>query len=222
MNTLSFFKLRMCMLLGSICMPVGGLCQTTETNSPIDFLRNAPAILGNSFRCDQMVLAVNSLRRVGKAHALTVLKEHLRQFQETGEPRQQQKLLLVCRLLFINPKGWAPPKLGQPFPEVDWQVAKEFPLFPLAVSHEVPFLLLRGYGSGGFTSDTPARCLEICATFPIRETDLSETGYVEAAKALVGTSALQNLYSDLSSRSIAVEMILEQAESSGDKLQKEN
>lgn len=167
-----------------------------STTATIGKLANAPRIEGNSYNCNDMVSCVNSLRRLGKTEALSSLRAHIRQNGQTGDPREESKSLLVCRLLFDNPAGWKPPRLGAPSPDVNWKIAGEFPLFPIAWAQGVPFLLLNGYQSGGFTSDTGAACVKICEGLPLISTDLPDSGYVEAAEALIVSERFRRLYTN--------------------------
>ncbi len=126
---------------------------------------------------------------------------------------QGKKVLLVCRLLFFNSGGWRTPRLGHAEPDVDLRVAERFPLFPMALSHGVPFLLVRGYASGGHSEDTPERCVELCETLSLITADLSEEGFQKAAPDLIESEAFQALYLDPKGRREAAAMILGQAAS---------
>src|ERR1041384_7012003 len=89
-----------------------------DTNAAA-LLARAPLIRGDSYRCEDMVLAVNCLRHLGKERALTALKDYLRNNDPYAAPGEHKKILLVCRLLFTNPQGWKAPRLGPPIPEID-------------------------------------------------------------------------------------------------------
>jgi hypothetical protein len=160
-----------------------------------------------------MVRAVNRLRAMGKEQALAALRNHLRTVGTTGDPMQGKKVLLVCRLLFANPAGWHAPRLGHPEPDVDLRTAERFPLFPIAVSRGVPFLLVRGYASGGRSEDTPQKCVEFCEGLSLITADLREEGFQKAAGDLIKTDLFQGLYLDPKSKREATEMIMRQAES---------
>src|SRR5437870_3597744 len=128
------------------CSILAGLLFTSSSAPALDtnavaLLGKAPAIRGDSYRCGEMVRAVNSLRHLGKEDALAVLRNHLRQNDGYTSPDQYWKLHLVCRLAFVNPQGWKFPRLGQPNPEIDWEVGKQLPHFPMALTNGVPFLL---------------------------------------------------------------------------------
>jgi hypothetical protein len=181
-----------------------------DTNA-IALLTKAPTIDGDSYRCGDMVRAVNSLRRLGKQEALAVLRNHLHQNDRYSSSGQYWKLHLVCRLLFVNPQGWRFPRLGHPEPEIDWDIGEHLPHFPMADSNGVPFLLIRGYSTGGFTSDTPEKTIELCEGFSLLSADLSETGYEKAARDLIKSEMFQKLYTSLQGRKEATDMLLVQA-----------
>jgi hypothetical protein len=203
-------------LFKSLYLVIGGLlfaCSSAlalDTNA-IALLSKAPAIQGQTYRCGDMVRAVNSLRHLGKERALAVLKNHLRQNDRYASAEQYWKLHLVCRLLFVNPEGWKYPRLGHAFPDLDWGVAERLPQFPMVLSQGVPFLLLRGYGMGGYTSDTAEKCVELCEKFPLISADLPEKDFQEAAQELIKNETFQKLYSTPAGRKEATEMILAQA-----------
>ncbi len=166
-------------------------------------LSKAPSILrSQTYRCRDMVEVVNHLRRLGKDKALTVLREYL---EISGE---DDRVLVICRLLFVNPKGWNPPGLGEPSPPINWKVAKEFPLFPIALSDRVPFLLV-GYQLGGMP-EWAGRCLKLCEGLSLVEHDYPLSGYEKAARALIQTAAFRQLYQKYSPE-ILEERILAQA-----------
>ena len=106
---------------------VGNSCgSSAEDTNAASLLLKAPAVSGDSYRCEDMVRAVNALRRLGKAEAIAVLKGHLKDYDAFILPQEHEKILLVCRLLFSNPQGWATPGLGHPYPEVNC----EYPTAP--------------------------------------------------------------------------------------------
>jgi hypothetical protein len=198
----------LCALLGGFMLALSAAA--LDTNA-VALLTKAPAIHGDSYRCGDMVRAVNSLRHLGKEQALAVLGNHLRQNDRYGSPDQYWKLHLVCRLLFVNPQGWKFPRLGQPEPEINWNIGEHLPQFPMAISNGVPFMLIRGYSAAGFTGDTPEKTLELCESFPLLSADLSENGYEKAARDLIKSEMFQKLYSTPGGRKEAADMLLVQA-----------
>lgn len=204
--------MRKLLFLGGIFFWCNTLCSSApgqDTNAST-LLSEAPTIRGGSYYCGAMVRAVNALRRLGKEQAIEILRTFLKENGPYAAPEQHQKLLLVCRLLFVNPDGWKYPTLGQPEPEIDWKVGEQLPVFPMALSQGVPFLLLRGYSSGGYTSDTVEKCVELCKGFNLISEDLPEQGYEKAARALVTSQTFEQLYVTPEGRKEAEAMVLAQ------------
>src|SRR3974390_1128656 len=107
------------------------------------------------YRCKDMVDCVNSFRRIGKDESLSLMTEYIQARRKAGDDyKEELKLLFVCRLLFVNTDGWKPLMLGHPVPEVNPDVANEFPLFPIALSDGLPFNLVNGYAGIGVPSET--------------------------------------------------------------------
>jgi hypothetical protein len=138
------------------------------------------SIMGNLYNCDDMVKTINYLRRCGKGPALEILKGLIEDDKKQAKP-DNDNILLICRLLFVNPKGWEKPRLGYAFPSINTAAATNFPFFPLAISDGVPFLLVRGYG------------------------------YQGAAQSLTQSEAFKQLYADKESLKSATDMIVNQS-----------
>jgi hypothetical protein len=175
-------------------------------------LTAAPCIRGEFYRCGSMVRAVNDLRRLGKEQALATLRSHLSDAGAGGDPAEREKLLMICRVLFVNPAGWHPPRLGHPEPEIDPESVKLFPLFPIAMAHNVPFLLVRGYASGGYSGDTPEKCVQSCQELSLIPSDLPEKGFTEAAYELIRSPQFKKLYPAAKDIDEVSKMILAQAQ----------
>jgi len=194
-----------------ICAIVGSLvlaCTSTVGQNPESMmLKDAPSVSGEEYRCEQIVQVVNRLRHLGKGKALNILKKHLRE----GDSHDSNKVLLVCRLLFINPEGWKPLQLGEPIPAVRQDVAKQFAAFPIALSDRVPFLLLIGYRLGG-RGESPLACVELCQKFELIPADLPSKGYDAAARTLINSSNFQKLYQNPKNRVEMAEIILRQTQ----------
>jgi hypothetical protein len=132
-------------------------CVAQDTN--VLMIRNMPQPFSTAFHCRGWARAVNHLRRLGKDKALEVLQADLLE-----SPYENAKVLLLSRLLFRNPSGWTPPILGIPVPEVGASGVSAFPLFPLALSDNVPFVILRDYeleGRGEFAAKCLRQCLRL-------------------------------------------------------------
>jgi hypothetical protein len=150
-----------------------------------------------------MVQVVNHLRQLGKDKSLAALHDYL------ASDHEDDKVLVICRLLFVNPKGWQPPGLGAPAPAINKNVVKKFPLFPIALSERVPFLLVEGYSLHG-RGESALACLELCEGFALVKEDYPLANYEKAARALAQTDAFRQLYQE-ADRQAMVEMILRQA-----------
>lgn len=164
------------------------------------------------FRSQDVVIVVNHLRTSGKSNALAFLKRHLddTKLNRTQMLEANNRVLFVCRLLFVNPQGWSEPAIGQPDPLTRVGAAAHFPLFPMAVVEQVPFLLTEGYGVLG-SPESAIFCLKRCEGFSLIRTNLKTTGIPEAAHKLIESPEFKNLYADEASQMRMRERILEQA-----------
>ena len=169
----------------------------------ISIFKTAPSISGHNWLCADMVDVVNYLRKLGKDKSLAVLRQYL---TNGGDG---DKILVICRLLFVNPKGWNPPILGEPVPAIDQASAKQFPLFPIGLSDGLPFLLIRGYRLEG-KAESGIECLKLCQSLSLVKQDYPSTGYEKAARALVQSDSFRQLY-DEADREEMADMILQQA-----------
>jgi hypothetical protein len=120
-----------------------------------------------------------------------------------------EKVLVICRLLFVNPNGWEPPILGRPRPAINETIAKTFPLFPVALSDGTPFLLIDTYELDGLP-EPATRCLKLCEGFELVKEDYPADGHEKAARALTQMDSFRQLYEE-EDRQQATEMILNQA-----------
>jgi hypothetical protein len=170
----------------------------------VAMLKRVPWILGDHYVCDEMVRAVNQLRRLGKDKSLAALRDYL------AKSREDDKVLVFCRLLFDNPMGWEPPVLGEPLPGIDKKVMKQFPLFPIAVSEGVPFLVIQGYRGGG-RSESGAACIRLCEGLSVIKKDYSTSHYEKAARSLSQSESFRKLYEKEGDMREMVKTILRQA-----------
>jgi hypothetical protein len=108
----------------------------------IDIIEKAPDI-GLAYRAINEVRAVNALRALGKERAIKTMRDAVYLHYDNDS-----KVDLLCRLLFINPKGWTPPKMGVPGRHVRKEHISDWPLFPLALT------------ARGFNPSTPTYPLE--------------------------------------------------------------
>jgi hypothetical protein len=200
-----------CLLIGSLFLIVSA-CQSPKSTA-LEQLKRAPKVSAYLYTCKDMVQCVNGLRHLGKEQALLTLKQYVQSIGPSGvHPEQEEKLLLICRLLFVNPNGWKFPRLGQPSPDINWDEAEKLPYFPIALSDGVPFLLVNGYMTGGWTSDTGFACVKLCEHFSIRTNDLSDKDFRLAARHLIESDSFKQLYTNSEDRRRMMDSMMFQAE----------
>ena len=197
-KTLCLFLVYVVLLCGSSF----GRDRQADKGEPA-MLNKTPAILGEQYQCGEMVQVVNHLRKLGKDKSLAALRGYL------ANDGDNDKVLVICRLLFVNPKGWDAPILGQPSPTINEDAAKRFPLFPVGLSNGVPFLLVEGYSLKG-KAESAVACLKLCEGFALVKEDYASTDYEKAARALIKTDAFRQLYQEADRQGMA-DMILRQA-----------
>ncbi|HXT13002.1 MAG TPA: hypothetical protein VN873_15680 [Candidatus Angelobacter sp.] len=85
-------------------------CSSLSGRKALDIVNRAPTFAGYRYRCGEMVNAINGLRHLGKPKAIQIL----RQYAVASEmaPLNQEKVELICMLLFVNPDGWNKIPLG--------------------------------------------------------------------------------------------------------------
>lgn len=196
----------LCLLSSLILVAVA---QASEGDD-MQIVRDAPDVVAWTYKADKMVHAVNQLRRLGKEKAVETLKRYTAT-QKAFE--DNEKVLVLCRCLFRNPEGWKPPALGEPVPHISRNAVKQFPLFPLAMTKGVPFVLVSGYSLDG-RAEPAAACIALCEKLPLIAEDLPERGYKEAAQELVQSQAFRDLYSDPRDRDQMVKLVMTEAEPS--------
>ena len=122
------------------------------------------------------------------------------------------KIIALCRLLFCNTNGGPIPALGQLNPAIDMAVArKEFPLYPLAISDGVPFLLFKGMGgSGRFT--TGKETIKQCETLEMCTNKFAVNRFRAAAEKLIQSDAFRRLYKDQMGFEKMAQMVVDQCD----------
>ncbi len=112
----------------------------------VQLVHEAPSLLGSSFDPRPLVRAANELRLLGKEGALEVLREYERLCLAAAGPFDDQKILLLVRVLFepLPGRAFPLPELGVPNLQLP-PGAPGWPLFPLALVDDVPFLVVTGY-----------------------------------------------------------------------------
>jgi hypothetical protein len=168
-------------------------------------LDKTPSIAGDYFECGQMIQVVNHLRKLGKDKSIAAL----RNFLASDAVQANDQVLIICRLLFVNLKGWKTPHLGKPDTTINGDAVEKFPLFPIALSDRVPFILVDGYAGGGRGSSAK-ECLNLCGGFALVKEDYPLTGYEKAARKLTQSEAFRQLYQKADRQRMA-DMILRQA-----------
>jgi hypothetical protein len=185
------------------------VCTASHARDPdVEMVKNMPRPFSTSYHCSDLVHVANRLRGFGKERSLTILEADLRE-----NPYDNAKVLLICRLLFRNPAGWKAPVLGVAVPEAGIHGISKFPLFPLAISQRVPFVLLRGYELSG-REESAGECIELCRSFPMVSDYLPDNHYEAAARALIKSKEFKWLYSDHDAWFAMSKLILRQARNS--------
>ena len=146
------------------------------------------------FGSEQMVRVTNTLRQLGKKQAIDVLARYLR---DHASYEGQFTTAIICRLLFVPPPGgWERALFGAPFPAVDMNtVFDQFPLFPLAMSHGVPFLVTAGFSFQGMSTQG-VRTLQKCLDLDLISKDLPNGDIEKATDDLFKTPAFLATYPD--------------------------
>jgi hypothetical protein len=153
-------------------------------------------LVSDKYEPNKLVTTANGLRALGKPGAVRVLRAYLNA-EWPPDLRRDQDVQILCRVLFENPEGWKPPALGAPHPQLASDTSR-FPLFPVAMSNGVPFLLVQGYsvGGGGMRSHLT---LEQCERLELLKEDLrpcSRGEAMAAADALISTEAFKAIGGD--------------------------
>ena len=165
----------------------GTLSRAQDAVIPI--LTNRLPLDSASYRCDEMIQSVNRLRRLGKEQALKTLTASLK------DRENDVNVMCICRLLFVNTNGWKPIDGVDSYREMVYtNVLEYFPLFPMAMSDGVPFLIFQGFFLDGRLVEGSGDDLELCKGFPMIEADLSNTNYVSAAMKLLRSEPFLKLY----------------------------
>ena len=151
----------------------------------VNLVHQSPKVNGQEFNPVSLIKAVNGLRVLGKERALEVLRCYYKLAGYSGmadtdfEKRQtydldERRLFLILRILFVrkdgNPKM---PELGLGMPSF-WPKEDDtnWPLFPLTLENDIPFMLINGYTLAG-VPESPLSHIEYCEKYcTIREKPL--------------------------------------------------
>ena len=115
------------------------------TSSPLE-AADLPAAEGFTYNPASVIDAVNRVVEMGVGPAL----EALRGAQRPGA--SPEGILLVARVAFVPVEPGPLPRLEFGRADLDEeQATRAFPLFPVALSRDIPFLIVAGYMLGGET-----------------------------------------------------------------------
>lgn len=156
------------------------------------------------FRCSEVVQVLNHLRGLGKEKCIERLAEYL------SKTKDDSKVLILCRLLFVNPAGWKPPRIGVASPEIHQELAEKYPLFPIELVDNVPLSLVIGYRGGG-RGESAASCLKACKELSLIDKDYPTEGFDKAANKLIESKSFKALYRQKDDLSKMSDFVLRQA-----------
>jgi hypothetical protein len=182
----------------------GGLLPVS--GDPLRFVRY-------DYNPSRMVKLVNSLRTMGKPKALQLLREYA---ADPDDWRRNLDTQLICRCLFVHPRGWYPAYMVSGIPiRVKFEEEQHFRQFPIAFSDGVPFLLVSSAGAFGSGPRAEEEVLKQCESYDMISTDLAvpeEKRLREAADRLIASEDFQRLYADRESLDSATVFIQGQVE----------
>ncbi|HEY4328991.1 MAG TPA: hypothetical protein VGN88_04585, partial [Phycisphaerae bacterium] len=148
-----------------------------------------------SYRCAQVLPIVNRLRRLGKDETLDVLSRYYRSDKSDATTDRDANVLILSRLLFLSPKeGWPDNPLFV-IDSLSYRIVtkKRILDWPIAVSDNVPFLLVARNDIGGSMQGVGEQCIEICKCLQLRKVDWPTAGFQAAAEELCRGELLQRL-----------------------------
>jgi hypothetical protein len=151
-----------------------------------------PALDGEAFDPATAIRGVNRLVALGRDAALDELRSRAR---SAGDGAEAAAVVVLCRLVVVPPPGapLPPLRIGVPDLVLSPGAEADWPLFPLALVDDVPFLLVREYLLGGL-AETLAEHVEACATArEVRSRPLRPGSPLSAVAALLGSSAWDRL-----------------------------
>lgn len=174
-----------------------------DTFESIRIIHRSPAFMGPAFAPVSLIASVNHLRQLGADEAVRRLRiYHDLAVPLNGDRRwrfdlDEQRLFLILRLLFIRKDG--DPRMprimiGAISPSVR-DDDPNWPLFPLVVCGDIPFLFVTTIILGG-QPESPLRHIDYCqATCVLRAQPLTPSiSPIEAAEQLYGTKEWSQLF----------------------------
>ena len=138
----------------------------------IRLIHQAPSPMACGFDPTKLIRAVNRLQEIGSRESVRLLRlYHDLASYDDGDDSDwrwrydldEQRIFLILRLLFVRKDGeshmpWM--HSGATLPAIPKENT-DWPLFPLAVSGDIPFFMANGYGLGG-VPESPLRHLDYC------------------------------------------------------------
>jgi hypothetical protein len=170
-------------------------------------INGAPSVREGDFNPTMLVRAVNHLHALGKERAIAELRNYLEIARQSShvtrdpadiDTSNHQCVLLIVRLLFepADPADKLPGLfIGAMSPSPPPEGKEQWPLFPLYVQEDIPFLLIRGtWGTG--TPRHPSRTVDWAEKFgKLREKPLRPgDDPLSAADKLLATPQAQRLF----------------------------
>jgi hypothetical protein len=163
----------------------------------VKLVHQAPSIDGATFNPVALIRAVNGLQSLGKERAVAVLRTYDKVATANANRREkygldEQRIFLILRLLFVPEdaaSGVPPMLIGEADPPPP-QGDHTWPLFPLVVVDQIPFLPVSGYGflMGGLPQsplDHVVYCAQRCR---LRDEPLvPETSPIKAVESLLAS-----------------------------------
>jgi hypothetical protein len=149
-------------------------------------------LAGDRFDPSAAIRSVNHIVALGRDAVLQRLRSDA---ATAARGAAAEHVLVLCRLAFAPEEGQTLPPLLIGLPDVAPPPGAEveWPLFPLALVDDVPFVLVRGYLRGGL-AQTPAEHVEACATTcDVRSQPLAPGSPLAAADVLLRSSAWRRL-----------------------------
>jgi hypothetical protein len=172
---------------------------------------NTVKLISWNYQPNKLITTVNTLRALGKERALEILRIY--EARDPTDLKKNQDVEIICRFLFVRPAGWEPPTLGAAVPDTTFDGERRFSRFPIAVSNDVPFLLVAGYNVGGGGPHGWSTLMD-CRELSLISKDLPTTDgerAIAAAEALTSSDAFNHLYRDQEQLAMARSFVLGQA-----------
>ena len=130
----------------------------------------------NKFRSRSYMIVAHQLLKLSPDVRANVMKSWCKQYND--------QVILLCKMLFKKADGkLRRPSLGGPL-FIDGRKIKDWPLEPITLVDNVPFVVVRGYIIGGGRAETAKQYLAYClkeGTWTSRDYSHSDQQHIEAA-----------------------------------------